>query len=68
MNEISTVNGLSINTFQNAELRKKYDRHINKILEISQKKSNVLLISEEQKKISEILKKSKERSKQFKNK
>jgi hypothetical protein len=68
MSEISTVNGLSVNTVQNAELKRKYDRHINKILEINHKKSSVKLISDEQKKISEILKKSKEMSRHFKDK
>ncbi len=65
MAEISTVNGLSVNPVQNAQLKRRYDQHISKILAISQKKSSVKLISEEQRKISDILKKSKEKSKQF---
>jgi phage gp16-like protein len=66
MAEISTVNGLSVNPIQNAQLKRRYDHHISKILAISQKKSSVKLISEEQRKISDILKKSKEKSKHFK--
>lgn len=41
MYEISTTNALSINFLQNLELRKKYDQHVNKIHEISQKKIHV---------------------------
>lgn len=32
MADISTVNGLSVNAVQNADLKRKYDKHINKIL------------------------------------
>jgi hypothetical protein len=46
MSEISTINGLSVNTTQNVELKRKYEKHINKSLEISQKKSTVKLISD----------------------
>lgn len=68
MHEISTIKGMSIDAFQNAELKRKYEKHINKVMEINQKKSNVQQISQEQRKISEILRKSKEISKSFKEK
>ena len=38
--------------YQNTELRKKYDMHVNKIIEIANKKSNFHQLSDEQKKIS----------------
>ena len=45
MNEISSLNALSLNHYQNAQLQKQYQQHVNKILEISDKKPMVRKIA-----------------------
>jgi hypothetical protein len=39
MNKISSAHSLSLNVYQNKEMQKKYEKHINQIYQITQKKS-----------------------------
>lgn len=68
MHEISTANGGSTNIYQNQALHKQYDRHLSKIQEIENEKIRVRQMLREQEKISAILKKSKEVSRNFRDK
>lgn len=62
----SSRNIVSLSQLQNAERQRIYDQHIKKMLEIDSQRKSAKKIKEEQNRIAEVLRKSKEVSKSFK--
>lgn len=65
MSEISFRNAYSINPYNNAELKKQFQRHKSRIEEINKKSSQFSSIEQEQIKIIEVVHRSKELSRKF---
>ena len=66
MSEISTASGFSLNPLLSHEFKQRYEKHVQTIVCIANKKPNIREISTEQEKISNILKRSKEAARDFK--